>query len=88
MEKEFKYIDLDKDVLQYYEQIDIIEKNMSRIGRDLLCMRQLIWNMPDACLTNEYNDILDHLCGEFANAIDAMNNVEKPELYCIYKLQS
>lgn len=79
---------MDKEFIEYCEQIDIIEKNMSRIGRDLLCMRHLIWNMPDASLTNEYDDILDHLCGEFAKAIDAMNNVEKPELYCIYKLQS
>ena len=84
MEKEI----MDKEVMKYYEQINIINKNMACIGHKLLCMKQLIWNMPDTGLASEYDDIIEHLCGEFAAAIESMNNVEKPESYCMYKLQS
>ena len=84
MEKEI----MDKEVMKYYEQINIINKNMARIGHELLCMKQLIWNMPDTRLASEYDDIIEHLCGEFAAAIESMNNIEKPESYYMYKLQS
>ena len=79
---------MDKEAVKYYEQIDIINKNMARIGHDLLCMKQLIWNMPDTCLASEYDDIIERLCGELAVAIESMNNIEKPESYYMYKLQS
>ena len=89
MEKEIMDKEImDKEIMKYFEQINIINKNMARIGYDLLCMRQLIWNMPDTCLASEYDDIMEHLCGEFAAAIESMNNIEKPELYYTYKLQS
>ena len=87
MEKEFKYIDLDKDVLKYYEQIDTVDRRMERIKYDLICIKNIIEDMADTDLREKYEESIKYLRVALNNTMNAMNNVKKPDPYYMYKLK-
>ena len=87
MEKEFKYIDLDKDVLKYYEQIDTVDRRMERIKYDLICIKNIIEDMADTDLREKYEESIKYLRAVLNNTMNAMNNVKKPDPYYMYKLK-
>ena len=87
MEKEFKYIDLDRDVLKYYEQIDTVDRRMERIKYDLICIKNIIEDMADTDLREKYEESIKYLRAVLNNTMNAMNNVKKPDPYYMYKLK-
>lgn len=87
MEKEIKYIDLDKDVLKYYEQIDTVDRCMERIKYDLICIKNIVEDMADTDLREKYEESIKYLRAALHNAMNAMNNVNKPDPYYMYKLK-
>ena len=85
MEKEIKYIDLDKDVLKYYDQIDTVDRCMERIKYDLICIKNIVEDMAD--IREKYEESIKYLRTALHNTMNAMNNVKKPDPYYMYKLK-